>query len=156
MSVGAGSRYGPRGGGFEGARVPSAPSLGRISLVEPGPVTTEFEEKVYEEAERADYSRTDPETANIFTNLYLRNSRDVFASLGQTPEDIAEVTGGLVPCRAGGCPLLLPSSPGLGGAGLGCLEKPQLALTRSSDPQLAAGQGSRPDCSFPPSSILRG
>ncbi|KAF1482664.1 Retinol dehydrogenase 8, partial [Eudyptes chrysocome] len=63
-----------------------------ISLVEPGPVTTEFEAKVYEEAERADYSRTDPETADIFTKLYLRNSKDVFASLGQTPEDIAEVT----------------------------------------------------------------
>lgn len=62
--------------------------------MEPGPVTTEFEAKVYEEAERADYSRTDPETADIFTNLYLRNSKDVFASLGQTPEDIAEVTGG--------------------------------------------------------------
>ncbi|KAF1621138.1 Retinol dehydrogenase 8, partial [Eudyptes chrysolophus] len=63
-----------------------------ISLVEPGPVTTEFEAKVYEEAERADYSRTDPETADIFTKLYLRNSKDVFASLGQTPEDIAEHT----------------------------------------------------------------
>ncbi|NXO48758.1 RDH8 dehydrogenase, partial [Aramus guarauna] len=63
-----------------------------ISLVEPGPVMTEFEAKVYEEAERADYSRTDPETADIFTNLYLRNSKDVFASLGQTPEDIAEHT----------------------------------------------------------------
>ncbi|KAM6399228.1 retinol dehydrogenase 8-like [Rhynochetos jubatus] len=63
-----------------------------ISLVEPGPVTTEFEEKVYEEARRADYSRTDPETADIFANLYLRRSKDVFASLGQTPEDIAEHT----------------------------------------------------------------
>ncbi|XP_010184510.1 PREDICTED: retinol dehydrogenase 8-like, partial [Mesitornis unicolor] len=63
-----------------------------ISLVEPGPVTTEFEVKLYEEAKRADYSRTDPETADIFTNLYLRNSKDVFASLGQTPEDIAEHT----------------------------------------------------------------
>uniref|UniRef100_A0A672TZD9 Retinol dehydrogenase 8 n=2 Tax=Strigops habroptila TaxID=2489341 RepID=A0A672TZD9_STRHB len=63
-----------------------------ISLVEPGPVTTEFETKLYEEAERADYSQTDPETAEIFTQLYLRNSRDVFASLGQTPEDIAEHT----------------------------------------------------------------
>ncbi|KAM6042650.1 retinol dehydrogenase 8-like isoform 1-T1 [Theristicus caerulescens] len=70
----------------------AAPSPGRISLVEPGPVMTEFEAKLYEEAERADYSRTDPETADIFTNLYLRNSKDVFASLGQTPEDIAEHT----------------------------------------------------------------
>ncbi|KFP85352.1 Retinol dehydrogenase 8, partial [Acanthisitta chloris] len=48
-----------------------------ISLVEPGPVMTEFETKLYEEAERADYSRTDPETAEIFTKLYLKNSRDV-------------------------------------------------------------------------------
>ncbi|XP_068774866.1 retinol dehydrogenase 8-like [Struthio camelus] len=61
-----------------------------ISLVEPGPVTTAFEAKVYEEAERADYSQTDPETADIFTRLYLRRSRDVFASLGQSPEDVAE------------------------------------------------------------------
>uniref|UniRef100_A0A8B9W497 Ketoreductase domain-containing protein n=1 Tax=Anas zonorhyncha TaxID=75864 RepID=A0A8B9W497_9AVES len=72
--------------------IPRAPSPGSISLVEPGPVTTEFEAKVYEEAERADYSQTDPETAEIFTKLYLRNSRDVFASLGQSPEDIAEHT----------------------------------------------------------------
>ncbi|NXY37620.1 RDH8 dehydrogenase, partial [Pomatorhinus ruficollis] len=64
-----------------------------ISLVEPGPVMTEFETKLYEEAERADYSRTDPETAEIFTKLYLRNSRDVFTSLGQTPEDIEKKTG---------------------------------------------------------------
>ncbi|NXB62931.1 RDH8 dehydrogenase, partial [Struthidea cinerea] len=63
-----------------------------ISLVEPGPVMTEFETKLYEEAERADYSRTDPETAEIFTKLYLRSSKDVFTSLGQTPEDIAEHT----------------------------------------------------------------
>lgn len=98
----------PLGQGVWGCPVPSAPSLGRISLVEPGPVMTEFETKLYEEAERADYSRTDPETAEIFTKLYLRNSRDVFTSLGQTPEDIAEVTGGQgapvgwgVPCWVG-------------------------------------------------------
>ncbi|NWJ00682.1 RDH8 dehydrogenase, partial [Crypturellus undulatus] len=70
-----------------------------ISLVEPGPVTTEFEAKVYEEAERADYSRTDAETADIFRRLYLRNSRDVFASLGQSAEDVAEVLGAPGPPR---------------------------------------------------------
>lgn len=117
--------------------------------MEPGPVTTEFEAKLYEEAERTDYSRTDPETADIFTNLYLRNSKDVFASLGQTPEDIAEVTGRWVALPGWG----LPSSPQ---AGLGCLEKPQLALTRCSDPQLAAGQGAHPGNCFPLSSILMG
>uniref|UniRef100_A0A8D0FHT2 Ketoreductase domain-containing protein n=1 Tax=Strix occidentalis caurina TaxID=311401 RepID=A0A8D0FHT2_STROC len=86
-----------------------APFPGRISLVEPGPVMTEFEVKLYEEAERADYSRTDPETADIFTNLYLRNSKDIFASLGQSPEDIAEVTGwGVAPF-----PTPQPGSPWL-------------------------------------------
>lgn len=85
-----------------------------ISLVEPGPVTTEFEAKVYEEAERADYSQTDPETAAIFTDLYLRNSRDVFASLGQSPEDIAEVMAELQ-------------------GGMGGYKRAQLALMRSSN-----------------------
>uniref|UniRef100_H9H0U9 Ketoreductase domain-containing protein n=1 Tax=Meleagris gallopavo TaxID=9103 RepID=H9H0U9_MELGA len=85
-----------------------------ISLVEPGPVTTEFEAKVYEEAERADYSQTDPETAAIFTDLYLRNSRDVFASLGQSPEDIAEV--------------MVELQGGMGG-----YRRDQLALMRSSN-----------------------
>lgn len=80
--------------------------------MEPGPVTTEFETKLYQEAERADYSQTDPETAEIFTQLYLRNSRDVFASLGQTPEDIAEVTKdqGLSPAHPG---LAAPAHAGL-------------------------------------------
>lgn len=72
--------------------------------MEPGPVMTEFETKLYEEAERTDYSRTDPETAEIFTKLYLRSSKDVFTSLGQTPEDIAEVTGGQGAPVGWGCP----------------------------------------------------
>nr|XP_034992535.1 retinol dehydrogenase 8-like isoform X1 [Zootoca vivipara] len=63
-----------------------------VSLIEPGPVVTEFEMKVYEDAEKADFSQTDPETAEIFTNVYLKNSKVLFSSLGQTPEDIAEHT----------------------------------------------------------------
>uniref|UniRef100_A0A8D0GPU3 Ketoreductase domain-containing protein n=1 Tax=Sphenodon punctatus TaxID=8508 RepID=A0A8D0GPU3_SPHPU len=62
-----------------------------VIMIEPGPVVTEFEMKAYEDAEKADYSQTDPETADIFTNLYLKNSKAIFSSLGQTPEDIAEV-----------------------------------------------------------------
>uniref|UniRef100_A0A8C0U7L5 Retinol dehydrogenase 8 n=1 Tax=Cyanistes caeruleus TaxID=156563 RepID=A0A8C0U7L5_CYACU len=104
-----------------------------ISLVEPGPVMTEFETKLYEEAERADYSRTDPETAKIFTELYLRNSRDVFTSLGQTPEDIAEVTSGQ------GAPV--------GWGGLGWTIS-QLDLTRMPSQQWGS--------SHPDSSILMG
>lgn len=102
-----------------GAGVPSTTSPGRISLVEPGPVMTEFEAKVYEEAERADYSRTDPETADIFTNLYLRNSKDVFASLGQTPEDIAEVMDGWAGGPAGLGDVLFPPPPLPGSPWLG-------------------------------------
>lgn len=101
---GGGQPCNPRGQGFWGCPLPTAPSLSRISLVEPGPVMTEFETKLYEEAERTDYSRTDPETAEIFTKLYLRSSKDVFTSLGQTPEDIAEVTGGQGAPVGWGCP----------------------------------------------------
>uniref|UniRef100_A0ACB8EUP9 Uncharacterized protein n=1 Tax=Sphaerodactylus townsendi TaxID=933632 RepID=A0ACB8EUP9_9SAUR len=61
-----------------------------ISMIEPGPVETEFEMKVYEDAGKADYSQTDQETAEIFTNIYLKNSKAIFSSLGQRPEDIAE------------------------------------------------------------------
>ncbi|XP_048372374.1 retinol dehydrogenase 8-like isoform X2 [Sphaerodactylus townsendi] len=63
-----------------------------ISMIEPGPVETEFEMKVYEDAGKADYSQTDQETAEIFTNIYLKNSKAIFSSLGQRPEDIAEFT----------------------------------------------------------------
>ncbi|XP_070584202.1 retinol dehydrogenase 8-like [Erythrolamprus reginae] len=61
-----------------------------VSLIEPGPVVTEFEMKIYEDAEKADYSQTDPETAEIFSQIYLKNSRAIFSSLSQTPEDVAE------------------------------------------------------------------
>ncbi|XP_034272461.1 retinol dehydrogenase 8-like isoform X2 [Pantherophis guttatus] len=61
-----------------------------VSLIEPGPVVTEFEMKIYEDAEKTDYSQTDPETAEIFSQIYLKNSKAIFSSLSQTPEDIAE------------------------------------------------------------------
>ncbi|XP_073350587.1 retinol dehydrogenase 8 [Pagrus major] len=64
----------------------------KTTLVEPGPVVTEFERKVYEEAEKMDLSGTDEETAKIFREIYLPYSKKVFASLGQTPEDVAEQT----------------------------------------------------------------
>ncbi|XP_069809065.1 retinol dehydrogenase 8-like [Dendropsophus ebraccatus] len=63
-----------------------------LTLIEPGPVVTEFELKVYEDALRGDYSKADPETSDLFTNYYLKNSKAIFSSLGQTPDDIAEHT----------------------------------------------------------------
>ncbi|MBN3324200.1 RDH8 dehydrogenase, partial [Atractosteus spatula] len=64
----------------------------RMSLIEPGPVITEFEKKVYEEADGMDLAGTDEETARIFRQVYLPYSRKIFAALGQTPEEIAEQT----------------------------------------------------------------
>lgn len=63
-----------------------------ISLIEPGPVITEFERKVYEEGLKTDLSKADKVTADMFTNIYLKNYNQIFETLGQTPEDIAEVT----------------------------------------------------------------
>ncbi|XP_053298749.1 retinol dehydrogenase 8 [Pleuronectes platessa] len=64
----------------------------KTTLVEPGPVVTEFERKVYEDAEAMDLSGTDEETAKIFHEVYLPYSKKVFASLGQTPAEVAEQT----------------------------------------------------------------
>ncbi|KAM9843936.1 retinol dehydrogenase 8 [Aulostomus maculatus] len=71
----------------------------RTTLVEPGPVVTEFEKKVYENAETMDLSETDEETARIFREVYLPYSRKVFASLGQTPEEVAEQTVGVITAK---------------------------------------------------------
>uniref|UniRef100_A0A3Q0RFR8 Retinol dehydrogenase n=1 Tax=Amphilophus citrinellus TaxID=61819 RepID=A0A3Q0RFR8_AMPCI len=64
----------------------------RTTLVEPGPVVTEFERKMYEAAEKMDLSGTDEETARIFKELYLPYSKKIFMSLSQTPEEVAEQT----------------------------------------------------------------
>ncbi|XP_020354970.1 retinol dehydrogenase 8 [Oncorhynchus kisutch] len=63
-----------------------------ISLIEPGPVVTEFEHKVYEEGMKTDLSKADKVTADMFTNIYMKNFKQIYESLGQTPEDIAEHT----------------------------------------------------------------
>lgn len=66
--------------------------LYRITLIEPGPVITEFERKVYNEGVKIDLSKADKVTADMFTNIYLKNYGQIFESLGQTPEDVAEVS----------------------------------------------------------------
>ncbi|KAI4875008.1 hypothetical protein NFI96_001073 [Prochilodus magdalenae] len=68
----------------------------KMTLVEPGPVVSEFERKVYEDAQHMDLSSTDEETARIFREIYLPYSRKVFSSLGQTPEEVAEQTHQLI------------------------------------------------------------
>ncbi|XP_053195203.1 retinol dehydrogenase 8 [Scomber japonicus] len=71
----------------------------KTTLVEPGPVVTEFERKVYEDAKNMDLSETDEETARIFREMYLPYSKKVFNSLGQTPEEVAEQTLKVITAR---------------------------------------------------------
>ncbi|KAI4897771.1 hypothetical protein NFI96_010313, partial [Prochilodus magdalenae] len=63
-----------------------------ISLIEPGPVITDFEHKVYEEGMKTDLSKADDVTADMFLNIYMKHWTQIFESLGQTPEVIAEHT----------------------------------------------------------------
>ncbi|KAM7388739.1 hypothetical protein PAMP_024892 [Pampus punctatissimus] len=63
-----------------------------ISLIEPGPVITEFERKVYDEGMKLDLSNADKVTADMFTNIYLKNYKEIFETFGQTAEDVAEHT----------------------------------------------------------------
>ncbi|NWU89430.1 RDH8 dehydrogenase, partial [Upupa epops] len=64
----------------------------QLSLIEPGPVVTEFERKVFEDGMKMDLSAADEETAEMFTNIYLKNYKQIFQSLGQSAEDVAEHT----------------------------------------------------------------
>ncbi|XP_039896482.1 retinol dehydrogenase 8 [Simochromis diagramma] len=71
----------------------------KTTLVEPGPVVTEFERKMYESAEKMDLSGTDEETARIFRELYLPYSKEIFTSLSQTPEEVAEQTVNVITAK---------------------------------------------------------
>ncbi|XP_041063768.1 retinol dehydrogenase 8 [Carcharodon carcharias] len=64
----------------------------KITLIEPGPVVTDFEKKVYEEGLKVDLSAADEETRDMFTNIYLRNYKEIFVSLGQSADEVAEHT----------------------------------------------------------------
>ncbi|XP_039371002.1 retinol dehydrogenase 8-like [Mauremys reevesii] len=67
-----------------------------ISLIEPGPVVTEFERKLYEEAASMDLSAVDQETLDIFQGFYMAYSKDVFTVLGQSPDEVAEHTAKVI------------------------------------------------------------
>ncbi|XP_053441519.1 retinol dehydrogenase 8 [Nycticebus coucang] len=61
-----------------------------ISLVEPGPVATEFEGKLLAQVSTAEFPGTDPETLHYFQDFYLPASRELFHSVGQRPQDVAQ------------------------------------------------------------------
>ncbi|GAB1293915.1 Retinol dehydrogenase [Apodemus speciosus] len=62
-----------------------------ISMVEPGPVTTDFEGKLLAQVSEAEFPDTDPDTLGYFRDLYLPASRELFRSVGQSPRDVAQV-----------------------------------------------------------------
>ncbi|XP_006875217.1 PREDICTED: retinol dehydrogenase 8 [Chrysochloris asiatica] len=61
-----------------------------ISLVEPGPVTTDFEEKLLQQVSKAEFPGTDADTLSYFRDFYLPASRELFRSVGQSPQDVAQ------------------------------------------------------------------
>ncbi|KAG7491304.1 hypothetical protein MATL_G00002130 [Megalops atlanticus] len=63
-----------------------------LSMVEPGPVHTEFEAKMVEDVSKKEFPGADPDTVRYFKNVYLPSSVDIFEALGQTPDDIARCT----------------------------------------------------------------
>ncbi|XP_072420432.1 retinol dehydrogenase 8-like isoform X3 [Chiloscyllium punctatum] len=63
-----------------------------VSMIEPGPVNTEFEMKLMDEVSHSTFPGTDSETVQFFKDVYLPASRDIFATMGQTPDTIAEAT----------------------------------------------------------------
>ncbi|KAA0721654.1 Retinol dehydrogenase 8 [Triplophysa tibetana] len=63
-----------------------------VSMIEPGPVHTEFEMKMITDVSQTEFPGADPDTVHYFKNVYLPSSVDIFEALGQTPDDIAKCT----------------------------------------------------------------
>nr|XP_012291812.1 retinol dehydrogenase 8 isoform X2 [Aotus nancymaae] len=59
-----------------------------ISLVEPGPVVTEFEGKLLAQVTTAEFPGADADTLHYFRDIYLPASRELFRSVGQSPQDV--------------------------------------------------------------------
>ncbi|KAH0628977.1 hypothetical protein JD844_010665 [Phrynosoma platyrhinos] len=61
-----------------------------ISMVEPGPVNTEFEMKLMEDVARSEFPGADAATVRYFKEIYLPASHEIFTTMGQTPESVAK------------------------------------------------------------------
>lgn len=98
-----------------GTRSPPPHPVPSITLVEPGPVATGFEGKLLEQVATAEFPGTDPDTLHYFRDFYLPASSELFRSVGQSPQDVAQVSGGpRTPTRGSGtcgCPVLQNSPP---------------------------------------------
>ncbi|XP_072925207.1 retinol dehydrogenase 8a isoform X2 [Hemitrygon akajei] len=63
-----------------------------VSLIEPGPVNTDFEMKLMKEVSCSEFPGTDLETIQYFKDVYLPAAHDIFMTLGQSPDSIAKAT----------------------------------------------------------------
>ncbi|KAK7165576.1 hypothetical protein R3I93_005594 [Phoxinus phoxinus] len=63
-----------------------------VSMIEPGPVNTEFEMKLLTDVSKKEFAGADAETLDHFRNCYLPTQVNLFQGLGQTPEEIAKCT----------------------------------------------------------------
>ncbi|XP_051827435.1 retinol dehydrogenase 8 [Antechinus flavipes] len=61
-----------------------------VSLVEPGPVNTEFEAKLMAQISKDNFPGTDPDTLSYFLDIYLPASKEIFQTLGQSPDDVVQ------------------------------------------------------------------
>ncbi|XP_077643798.1 retinol dehydrogenase 8 [Lonchura striata] len=67
-----------------------------VSLVEPGPVHTEFERKLLREVEKSEFPGADAETLRCFREVFLPASRQVFDTFGQSPQEVAQAIAGVI------------------------------------------------------------
>uniref|UniRef100_A0A3Q4GWG3 Retinol dehydrogenase n=1 Tax=Neolamprologus brichardi TaxID=32507 RepID=A0A3Q4GWG3_NEOBR len=67
-----------------------------LSMLEPGPVHTEFEVKMIQGMKEKEWPSVDPDTVNDFRNFYLPGAVDIFEILGQTPDHIAKRTMSMI------------------------------------------------------------
>ncbi|MEE6519296.1 hypothetical protein FKM82_030991 [Ascaphus truei] len=63
-----------------------------VSMIEPGPVNTEFEMKLMEEVSRSEFPGADAETIRSFKDVYLPAAHEIFVTMGQTPDTVAKAT----------------------------------------------------------------
>ncbi|NXF51544.1 RDH8 dehydrogenase, partial [Oceanites oceanicus] len=70
-----------------------------VSMVEPGPVNTDFELKLIEEVSRSEFPGTDPATVRYFKDVYLPASHEIFTTLGQSPTAVAEAIVNVIGAR---------------------------------------------------------
>ncbi|KPP68455.1 retinol dehydrogenase 8-like [Scleropages formosus] len=70
-----------------------------VSMIEPGPVHTEFEVKMMQDVAKMEYPGADADTVRYFKDVYLPSSLDIFEAMGQSPEDIARCIKKVIEAR---------------------------------------------------------